>query len=135
MLCYEILVGERPFDKMKPLAVLQKIMKGHIPPRPLHEVALERGLTDTVWQLMEECWSYNPDRRPTAAQILQRLPHVGPGTPSEVPGWTPIQRPGFDTSNGQSEPTIAKALRHLDDLAGLGEHDSEGEMKRTDNIS
>ncbi|KAG6893896.1 hypothetical protein C0993_012752 [Termitomyces sp. T159_Od127] len=113
MVCFEMFTGEFPFGGRKGAAV--KIHDGKRPERPTSEKQeyVQRGLTDEIWGLMERCWSQSPGDRPTAAQILQELP------PSEInllyDGWerTRTQRPGFETSAGQLDATIANALSHL----------------------
>ncbi|KAG6855231.1 hypothetical protein H0H87_006382 [Tephrocybe sp. NHM501043] len=114
MVCYELLAGERPFGNVRPLAVVSKIMGGQYPPKPVGRVYLERGLTDDMWSLMQSSWSKDPTKRPTATQIVQRLPQVQMDRPNE--SWSPNRRPGFETSGGQPDRTITNALAHLQSL-------------------
>lgn len=34
------------------------------------------GLTENIWNLMEQCWNSNPQQRPTARAASQRLPRL-----------------------------------------------------------
>ncbi|KAG6852347.1 hypothetical protein C0991_000494 [Blastosporella zonata] len=106
-----MLSGDRPFGKVKPLAVITKIMKGYHPQRPQGRLFLERGLTDAMWGLMTKCWSRHPEGRPTTAAIVQSLPHTAPSLQNEA--WARTRRPGFDT---QPDVTITNALSHLQSL-------------------
>lgn len=33
----------------------------------------KRGLTDSIWVLLNECWEINPANRPNSTQICERL--------------------------------------------------------------
>ncbi|KNZ73287.1 Serine/threonine-protein kinase HT1 [Termitomyces sp. J132] len=115
MACFEIFTGELPLsDKRR--VVTYKIHLGQRPKRPTGEVHVQRGLSSTMWALMERCWSSSPKHRPTAAEILRELPPVETSLQSESREWTRTQRPGFTMSDGQVDATIAKALAHLQPL-------------------
>ena len=51
----------------------EKVINGVFPPRPTGQDVIARGLTDAVWNLAEDCWSFNPNARPTATEVLRRL--------------------------------------------------------------
>ncbi|KDQ13016.1 hypothetical protein BOTBODRAFT_33899 [Botryobasidium botryosum FD-172 SS1] len=53
-----------------------KVKAGEIPMRPVGEAVAARGLVDDVWNLAQECWSYDPASRPTATEVFQRLQSV-----------------------------------------------------------
>eukprot|EP00842_Homolaphlyctis_polyrhiza_P003887 jgi/Hompol1/449/HPOL_004196-RA len=65
MTCIEILTDDLPFpterfgDK-----VMGKIVHGERPERPV-------GITDSLWQLIQECWHDNPNERPTFETIVR----------------------------------------------------------------
>ncbi|KAG6877816.1 hypothetical protein C0993_003600 [Termitomyces sp. T159_Od127] len=88
----------------------------HDPPQPLQRITQysSRALTDQMWQVMERCWSRNPNARPTATMITRSLPPVDIKYVSTE--LSLISRPGFDSLNGQVDDTIEKALRHLQSL-------------------
>lgn len=46
--------------------------QGIIPDRPPLEMAPE--LTDDIWRIMEECWSFTPSDRPTVDEVIGRFP-------------------------------------------------------------
>ncbi|KAG5717581.1 Light-sensor Protein kinase [Termitomyces sp. T112] len=114
MVCYEMFTGERPFSKVKPVALITRIMRGQHPEKPRGEMYEERGLTDDVWSLMKRCWNRLPDDRPTIAQIKQCLPRLELEWRNEE--WTRSSRPGFDSTSGQVDVTLTSALPHLKSL-------------------
>jgi len=69
---YEIFSGEVPFFETKnDAAVLLAVIKGQRPTRSPAEKCIDRGLSDEMWNLMENCWNENPIKRPTAKQIVE----------------------------------------------------------------
>ncbi|KAF7333009.1 Protein kinase domain-containing protein [Mycena venus] len=76
--CYEILSGKVPLHHLANAAVaVQVVYKGARPKRP--EPWRDDEVYNGIWELMEDCWKTDPDARPTAAQIVQRLvdPPIG----------------------------------------------------------
>ncbi|KNZ73294.1 Light-sensor Protein kinase [Termitomyces sp. J132] len=114
MVCYEMFTGERPFSKVKPVALITRIMRGQHPEKPRGELYEERGLTDDIWLLMKRCWNRVPDDRPTIAQIKQSLPRLESEWRNEE--WTRSSRPGFDSTSGKVDVTLTSALPHLKSL-------------------
>ncbi|KAJ7583144.1 kinase-like domain-containing protein, partial [Mycena floridula] len=67
--CYEIFAGRIPFyDVYNEMAVSLKVIRGNRPARPETP-----ELENDVWDLIQDCWKEDPDKRPTATQIVQRL--------------------------------------------------------------
>ncbi|KAG6848005.1 hypothetical protein H0H93_004234, partial [Arthromyces matolae] len=114
MVCYEMYTDKNPFDRMKPLHVVQRAMSGQHPGRPMGPIYADCGLTEDMWRLMERCWSQNPEQRPSASQIIQALPPVP--LPVSTEEWSPGRRPGFDTLNGRVNTTVTTALTCLKTL-------------------
>lgn len=88
----------------------------HIPPQPLESLSefSGRGLTNEIRQVIERCWSCDPNARPTATMITQCLPPVD--IKYAFTEWSLLSRPGFDSQNGRVDDTIEKALYHLRSL-------------------
>ncbi|KDQ18340.1 hypothetical protein BOTBODRAFT_103976, partial [Botryobasidium botryosum FD-172 SS1] len=70
----ELITGQVPFPDIRvPQAVQKKVQNYEQYPRPQTEEAITRGLDETVWKLAEDCWLPQPESRPGAAQVVQRL--------------------------------------------------------------
>ena len=112
--------GTVPFDDHSSLMVVAAIMDGRRPPRPTNTT-----LTDDLWELVQRCWSDDPDKRPRMLQVLlalnstipsPRLPCMSPAT-----GYVPIpisdiqQRlEDLDSSNEEYRPYLYALLHHQD---------------------
>jgi serine/threonine protein kinase len=73
--CYEVFTERLPFYNItSEFDVVIAIYNYEHPPRPpeIHP-ATSRGLDDSVWALMQECWNASPDERPTASTLCQVL--------------------------------------------------------------
>ncbi|KAH0586823.1 hypothetical protein H2248_005670 [Termitomyces sp. 'cryptogamus'] len=116
MVCYELFTYP-PLANVKTMSISSAHSKiVHVSPQSLGAFTeySGRGLTNEIWQVLESCWSHGPNVRPTATQITQRLPSVEiESVPSE---WSLPWRPGFESSKGQVDDTIKKALSHLQTL-------------------
>ena len=66
MVVYEIVSGKKPFQETQDTAVLLKIVQGARPRR-------YEGFVDSLWGMMEECWTFQPNGRPSIEDVLQRL--------------------------------------------------------------
>ncbi|OUM60172.1 hypothetical protein PIROE2DRAFT_36387, partial [Piromyces sp. E2] len=70
MLCYEIFSGgDVPFSDIPEKIIPEAVKSGKRPNRPPY-------CPDEIWELMQECWHINPDRRPSFYEISQRLMQI-----------------------------------------------------------
>lgn len=69
MVIYETLTGHAPFHKVSALSVLLDVVRGKHPPR-------EPGFTDSLWEMLELCWAYEPKERPSIIDVLGCLQEV-----------------------------------------------------------
>ncbi|KZO99054.1 kinase-like protein [Calocera viscosa TUFC12733] len=73
MCLYEIYTDQVPFYQLRNLWYVPiKVMENERPSRPGQEVT-ERGLSDDIWALMQDCWKGAWKERPTATDVCQRL--------------------------------------------------------------
>ncbi|KAJ7586513.1 hypothetical protein C8J56DRAFT_1026825 [Mycena floridula] len=96
--CYEIFTGKPPFcehENLREMAIMLKVLNNERPTQPASS-----ELNDTVWNCMTDCWKHNPDERPTAGEIVQRL--------SAMPEISELDRPSSDTEWDES---FARRLR------------------------
>ncbi|CAA7268614.1 unnamed protein product [Cyclocybe aegerita] len=92
--CYEIYTGKVPFYEFTlDATVILQIMLGARPSTPIPEdpAFVERGLTNEIWRLVEDCWAQNPTERPCVAQIVARLPRRDGPDPWSV-RWLEVSR-------------------------------------------
>ena len=71
MTVYQILTGKWPFYPKREVEVMHAVISGERPPKP--ENAEEVGMTETVWELMKECWREDRMEKPDISQILRRF--------------------------------------------------------------
>lgn len=69
------------------------------PPRPADPLHRNSNITDVIWMLMEECWDHIPSNRPTAAQIVERLPPAFGGDNKLSGDWEDLASSHVRTSN------------------------------------
>jgi len=70
----QVLTGLRPFHHMSSLIAALAVLRGERPERPVDAESL--GLSDTLWELVQSCWSESSSTRPTAQQLLDYLSHA-----------------------------------------------------------
>ena len=66
-----MLTGLSPFGQLSASEIVFKVLEGGRPLRPAD--ALELGLTDRVWNLLEDCWRMEHALRPSVKDVLGRL--------------------------------------------------------------
>ncbi|KAJ6454251.1 kinase-like domain-containing protein [Mycena vitilis] len=85
---YEILTGKVPFYELpNDMNVMFRVAEGKRPSRPLPGSGTQ--ITDTLWELMQNCWDKDAESRPTSSQIVERLkgPLIGATTISCTTDW------------------------------------------------
>ncbi|KAF9448603.1 kinase-like protein [Macrolepiota fuliginosa MF-IS2] len=71
---YEILTDQMPFHEFaQNHTVMFKIFSGEKPSKPPSSAWADLELTDGLWELMDLCWSFEPDKRPTLPDIIEKL--------------------------------------------------------------
>ena len=71
MVILEVLSGKPPLPNYGGLIVMRKVVEGERPGRP--QGAEEVWFTNDLWEMLEQCWSPQPERRPTIDAVLQCL--------------------------------------------------------------
>ena len=66
MVIYETISGNLPFHKDTDLTVFVKVLEGGRPSRGVR-------FTDTLWTMLELCWTPQPNARPSIEDVLQCL--------------------------------------------------------------
>ncbi|KAH7908821.1 kinase-like domain-containing protein [Hygrophoropsis aurantiaca] len=78
MILYEIFSKQQPFRGMTRYAVQNAIAKRVRPERP------KDGISNALWELIQRCWTQDPNERPEIGVIVQQLSSFVP--PSERAG-------------------------------------------------
>ena len=74
MVIYEVLTGQTPFAQFQNCVVMWKVIQGERPGRPNGPEGTL--FTDDLWQTLDQCWATQPQCRPSAATVLERLERV-----------------------------------------------------------
>lgn len=65
---YEILTNQKPFNGIKSIyQLINEIIENNYPPK------IDCPIEECYKNLIEECWSKNPDDRPSFDEIVKRL--------------------------------------------------------------
>ncbi|KAF7974062.1 hypothetical protein HWV62_13469 [Athelia sp. TMB] len=94
-----------PFAGKAEHHVIIAVSQGKRPERPMQSIARDRGLTDQIWEIIVTCWNQNPDKRLTAAEVVQRL--------RTLPNLPPDNRP----ADSFSMPPPSSATTNFSDAA------------------
>jgi hypothetical protein len=74
MVIYEVLSGQTPFLPFHWCVVMRKVIDGERPSRPNGPEGAQ--FTDDLWQTLDRCWAAEPQHRPCATTVLERLERV-----------------------------------------------------------
>ncbi|THV03284.1 kinase-like protein [Dendrothele bispora CBS 962.96] len=75
MTVLEVLTHQQPYRNIKHTTeVVIKSSLGQSPARPMEPEVVRRGLDDSLWALLNKCWSLEASKRPTIYQIIELLP-------------------------------------------------------------
>ena len=67
LILLQVLTGSIPYSGCDDAAALSNIRAGDIPERP------SNGIPDPIWQLLEKCWSIDPQKRPSVYEFYGAL--------------------------------------------------------------
>ncbi|CAE6434943.1 unnamed protein product [Rhizoctonia solani] len=73
MTIYEVLTGKVPYHEIKDVTpVILQIIKRDTPTRPVSN-PVGHASGDALWQLFMLCWKYEPEGRPSAAEVVEMM--------------------------------------------------------------
>ena len=55
-----------PFHTVSQASIVPRVLRGERPEIPT-------GIDDVVYEVIQDCWLDDPDKRPTAAELAERL--------------------------------------------------------------
>jgi len=90
MVIYETISGNPPFHEHRDITVSVKVLKGEHPPRGA-------GFTEGLWKMLETCWAFRPNNRPSIEDVLWRLESVS------IPLETPDSGASEETEKGDGD--------------------------------
>jgi len=61
----KIFTASIPFDAHLSITAGLAVIRGDRPPRPVHP-----AFTDELWELVQRCWSQNPQLRPNISEVV-----------------------------------------------------------------
>ncbi|QRV77337.1 Serine/threonine-protein kinase [Ceratobasidium sp. AG-Ba] len=70
-----ILMDTPPYISISYVGVLNRMVKGDPPATP-NEVNLDGMVRATVWSLMQDCWAFEPLKRPAATDLLEKMEKI-----------------------------------------------------------
>ncbi|KAG8730874.1 hypothetical protein FRC11_005603 [Ceratobasidium sp. 423] len=73
MTVLEMITGSVPYNRLRDIAVLNKITNGIHPNRPLDQMPTENEFTSRIWTLLTDCWKYDAKDRPTAIAVHEEI--------------------------------------------------------------
>jgi serine/threonine protein kinase len=69
MTVYQVLTGRWPFFPKREIEIIHAVISGERPSKP--ENAGKIGITEAMWDLLEECWRRDRMARPDISRILR----------------------------------------------------------------
>jgi len=104
MVVLEVLTGRTPFPFYTSLKVIRKVLGGERPGKPRGAEAV--WFTDDLWRMLEQCWSSQPNVRPTVETVLECLERGSMA-------WTPLPPSAEDDlwedSDGESSSQLSSS--------------------------
>ncbi|KAG5649592.1 hypothetical protein H0H81_002971, partial [Sphagnurus paluster] len=83
--CHEIYTGKIPFQELTLMQYMFQVVNKNIKPE---KPEMERGLTDKMWEIMENCLDMDPAKRPKIKDVLLRLELLQPQDDRPAKTWT-----------------------------------------------
>jgi len=120
MVVLEVLSGRAPFTPFRDFTVMRKVLEGEHPGRP--EGAEGMWFTDDLWEMLEQCWSHHPERRPNVEAALECLERVSAAhhPPSlMVDGGVHIDSAGSTGASEASHPSQPSGKLDPEESAGI----------------
>jgi len=93
MVIFEVLSGQVPFHENKYFDrhLRREIISGKRPGRPQGEKGA--WFTDDVWELLELCWSFKPEDRPTPGAVAEHFERISVAL-------EPLRKSGYVETDG-----------------------------------
>ncbi|CAE6455813.1 unnamed protein product [Rhizoctonia solani] len=86
----EAITGQLPFSEKQEMALLLAVcVRQEVPTRPVAQIPANSENGDKLWELLCKCWSREPEKRPSAAQVESIVATITKEslTPTELEDW------------------------------------------------
>jgi len=103
MVILEVLSGKPPFSGCNGLIVMRKVIEGERPGRPEGEEGML--FVDDLWEILEQCWLPQPERRPAIEAVLECLQRSSMA-------WQPLPTDSDDHAQSDSDDQSYFTLSH-----------------------
>ncbi|KAG6845132.1 hypothetical protein H0H87_000368 [Tephrocybe sp. NHM501043] len=116
-LFHQIFTGRLPyFEAIRESTVIMTILRGGTPTRPQNGDPswVERGLNDRIWDLLKDCWKFEPSDRPDMGSVISRLRIDKPQDSRPSPEWE--RRASTRFRNAQDTKLCENMLPSLENL-------------------
>ncbi|KAL5633732.1 hypothetical protein ACGC1H_005814 [Rhizoctonia solani] len=90
MVYQEAITGQLPFSEKQEMALLLAVcVRQEVPTRPVAQIPANSENGDKLWELLCKCWSREPEKRPSAAQVESIVATITKEslTPTELEDW------------------------------------------------
>ncbi|KAG9124470.1 hypothetical protein FRC07_011528 [Ceratobasidium sp. 392] len=105
MTILEIMTGKVPFPEKHERAVYRAIKEQVLPSRPQESIPLGSRDGDTLWQLITDCWAYEPAKRPPITKVASIMSNLTQEGLSKKPDEkTAAPDPGSTVESGSHLP-------------------------------
>ncbi|KAG5635731.1 hypothetical protein H0H81_010269, partial [Sphagnurus paluster] len=107
--CYEIFTGQRPFQGLTDLRIFVLVVNEDA--RPEKPKVNLWGLTDEIWEIMDNCWKrITPEHpRPSISDVVSQLESMQPQDIRPTGTW----KSGLEL-RGQNQSDVPLTLERLD---------------------
>jgi len=73
MVAFEIFTEEIPYHSLRAKNLGQIMLLVHQGARPARSSDTQQRISDTMWEIIQNCWDHEPSRRPSVTVVLQRV--------------------------------------------------------------
>ncbi|CAK5271444.1 unnamed protein product [Mycena citricolor] len=109
--CLELYTGKPPFSSLKEPEALLRVINGERPQRPSNG---SEEMTDPMWELVNECWAQDSEKRLSAASVILQIRLFCDGLGQKeatmiriLQNLSPSRRDRWDFEQGKLRPRIS----------------------------
>ncbi|CAE6486586.1 unnamed protein product [Rhizoctonia solani] len=77
MTLYEAMTGQIPYYRKSDALVIFQVVQRREPPERPDSIPVSHKTMDKLWELLLRCWSFEPTKRPSAADVAEAIKMLG----------------------------------------------------------